>query len=80
MAAGWLAGAYEVVVDAIFGFGFKSDPRPPFDTILDDLSKCAALIVSVDVPSGWSVRSSRAHGNTEKKQNKTKNKRFRNTA
>eukprot|EP00904_Undaria_pinnatifida_P001076 jgi/Undpi1/1096/HiC_scaffold_10.g04559.m1 len=48
-------GAYDVVVDAIFGFGFKGNPRPPFDTILADLSKSATPVVSVDVPSGWSV-------------------------
>lgn len=53
----WLTGAYDVVVDAIFGFGFKGDPRAPFDTILDDLSKCTPPVVSIDVPSGWSVRS-----------------------
>ena len=46
-----------MVVDAIFGFGFKGDPRAPFGTILEDLSKCATPVVSVDVPSGWSVRS-----------------------
>ncbi|CBN77089.1 pyridoxamine 5-phosphate oxidase, putative [Ectocarpus siliculosus] len=54
-AAGDL-GSYDVVLDAMFGFGFKGDPRPPFDTILKDLSKSGATpVVSVDVPSGWSV-------------------------
>ncbi|CAM9307456.1 unnamed protein product [Ectocarpus sp. 4 AP-2014] len=54
-AAGDL-GDYDVVLDAMFGFGFKGDPRPPFDTILKDLSKSGAIpVVSVDVPSGWSV-------------------------
>lgn len=46
---------YDVVLDAMFGFGFKGDPRPPFDTILQDLSRGKTPVVSVDVPSGWSV-------------------------
>lgn len=49
-------GAYDLVLDAMFGFGFKGDPRPPFDVILKDLSKGGATpVVSIDVPSGWSV-------------------------
>lgn len=47
-----------MVLDAMFGFGFKGDPRPPFDTILQDLSGAETAVVSVDVPSGWSVRTS----------------------
>ncbi|CAM9454184.1 unnamed protein product [Hapterophycus canaliculatus] len=61
-AAGDLGTRYDVVVDAMFGFGFKGDPRPPFDTILKDLSSCALPIVSVDVPSGWSVDEGDATG------------------
>lgn len=50
------SGEYDVVLDAMFGFGFKGDPRPPFDTILKDLSRQETTpVVSVDVPSGWSV-------------------------
>ena len=30
-----LAQRYAVVIDAMFGFSFKGDPRPPFDTILE---------------------------------------------
>ncbi|CAM9739720.1 unnamed protein product [Laminaria digitata] len=61
-------GAYDVVVDAIFGFGFKGDPRPPFDTILEDLSKCSTPVVSIDVPSGWSVDEGDATGGGLKPQ------------
>lgn len=50
------AGDYDIVLDALFGFGFKGNPRPPFDIILKDLSKGTIPVVSVDVPSGWSVR------------------------
>lgn len=33
-AAGPLSQQCDVVLDAIFGFSFKGDPRPPFDDIL----------------------------------------------
>lgn len=57
----FVSGDYDVVLDAMFGFGFKGDPRPPFDTILDDLSKQRTTpVVSVDVPSGWSVSETHA--------------------
>lgn len=49
--------SYDVVLDAMFGFGFKGHPRPPFDVILEDLAKGSLPVVSVDVPSGWSVSS-----------------------
>ena len=32
-----LKDKFDVVVDAMFGFGFKGPPRPPFDTILERL-------------------------------------------
>jgi len=56
-AAGPLAQQYDVVLDAIFGFSFKGDPRPPFDEILKALSPSNAPppIVSVDAPSGWGI-------------------------
>eukprot|EP00752_Nemacystus_decipiens_P007308 g6539.t1 len=61
-AAGDL-GEFDVVLDAMFGFGFKGDPRPPFDTILKDLSRQETTpVVSVDVPSGWSVDDGDAAG------------------
>jgi NAD(P)H-hydrate repair Nnr-like enzyme with NAD(P)H-hydrate epimerase domain len=33
-AAGPLGSQFDLVVDAIFGFSFKGQPRAPFDTIL----------------------------------------------
>ena len=43
---------YDVIVDAIFGFSFKGDVRPPFDDILSTLVEVKKPIASVDVPSG----------------------------
>eukprot|EP00850_Spirogloea_muscicola_P010451 SM000061S19278 [mRNA] locus=s61:502661:506248:+ [translate_table: standard] len=54
-----LASEFDLVVDAIFGFSFRGAPRPPFDTILQQLASLEGAarpqIVSVDVPSGWHV-------------------------
>lgn len=55
MCVGSTGGNYDVILDGIFGFGFKGDPRPPFDTILKDLSRSSIPVVSIDVPSGWSA-------------------------
>lgn len=55
----------DVILDAIFGFSFKGPPRPPFASALEALGSESRLefvgrvtrppIVSVDIPSGWSV-------------------------
>lgn len=44
--------AYNLVVDAIFGFSFKGAVREPFGSILDTLKKSTVPIASVDIPSG----------------------------
>lgn len=47
---------YAVIVDAIFGFSFRGEPRPPFDAVLKTIQTASnAVTVAVDVPSGWSV-------------------------
>ena len=59
-------GRYDVIVDAIFGFSFKGEPREPFKTALRQISEAqgkgavdsnreGTVILSVDVPSGWNV-------------------------
>eukprot|EP00612_Vaucheria_litorea_P004948 CAMPEP_0171461930 /NCGR_PEP_ID=MMETSP0945-20130129/6175_1 /TAXON_ID=109269 /ORGANISM="Vaucheria litorea, Strain CCMP2940" /LENGTH=161 /DNA_ID=CAMNT_0011988363 /DNA_START=100 /DNA_END=582 /DNA_ORIENTATION=+ len=44
---------YELIVDSIFGFSFKGEIRPPFDTIIENMISSKVPIISVDVPSGW---------------------------
>jgi NAD(P)H-hydrate epimerase len=44
-----------VILDAIFGFSFRSPVRPPFDKVLPLLHQSGLPIVSVDIPSGWDV-------------------------
>ena len=34
LEGGALAGRFALVLDALFGFSFKGDPRPPFDALL----------------------------------------------
>ncbi|MES1919451.1 NAD(P)H-hydrate epimerase [Bonamia ostreae] len=55
---------FDIIVDAIFGFGFKALPREPFYGILkvileyilwQFLARTKVPIVSIDVPSGWDV-------------------------
>ena len=45
----------DVVLDAIFGFSFRGEPREPFKSVLSALQRSGKLIVSVDIPSGWDV-------------------------
>ncbi|ROL45054.1 NAD(P)H-hydrate epimerase [Anabarilius grahami] len=47
--------AYNLVVDAIFGFSFKGAVREPFGDILSQLKKITVPIASIDIPSGWDV-------------------------
>ncbi|XP_015239918.1 PREDICTED: NAD(P)H-hydrate epimerase [Cyprinodon variegatus] len=54
--------AYNLVVDAIFGFSFKGAVREPFGSILDVLKKTTAPIASIDIPSGWDVEQGSADG------------------
>lgn len=50
--------AYNLVIDAIFGFSFKGAVREPFGSILDVLKKTTVPIVSIDIPSGgWVPKS-----------------------
>ncbi|TIB33866.1 hypothetical protein E3P84_02026 [Wallemia ichthyophaga] len=51
-----------VVLDAIFGFSFKGDPRPPFDGPIAALKDSDRPIVSVDIPSAWDVEKGNVNG------------------
>ena len=49
-----LREGHDLVLDSIFGFSFKGDPRPPFDSILEALKPPAnpPTLVAIDSPSG----------------------------
>lgn len=43
---------FDMIVDCIFGIGFKGEPRPPFDKVFDAVNASGAKVVSIDTPSG----------------------------
>lgn len=47
--------AYDILVDALFGFSFKPPVRSKFLPVMDALSVTNKPICSIDIPSGWSV-------------------------
>jgi len=53
---------YKLVVDAIFGFSFKGNARPPFGDVLSALKEVKIPICSIDVPSGWHVEDGNPSG------------------
>lgn len=48
--------AYNLVIDAIFGFSFKGAVREPFGSVLETLNKTTVPIASIDIPSGQSSK------------------------
>lgn len=59
-----LSNDFDILLDAMFGFSFHGNPRPPFDDLIQRvISLCSnhrpqqrsPVIVSVDIPSGWHV-------------------------
>jgi NAD(P)H-hydrate epimerase len=51
--------SFDAIVDAVFGFSFKGEPREPFATALKQMQQAqneeGVPVISVDVPSGWNV-------------------------
>lgn len=43
---------YDVVVDALFGTGFRGEPRPDAAALIARMNAAGAPVVSVDLPSG----------------------------
>lgn len=56
----------DVIVDCIFGIGFKGKPRPPFDKVFDCVNLNNAFVVSVDTPSGTDATTGKACENAVK--------------
>ncbi|SOV19606.1 pyridoxal 5'-phosphate synthase, putative [Plasmodium gaboni] len=48
---------YDLIIDSIFGFSFKGEPRKPFDEIIQMINNSNKVVVSVDVPSGINIDS-----------------------
>jgi ADP-dependent NAD(P)H-hydrate dehydratase / NAD(P)H-hydrate epimerase len=45
----------EVVIDALFGTGFRGEPRPDAVRLIDEVNASGAPVVAVDLPSGIDV-------------------------
>jgi NAD(P)H-hydrate epimerase len=45
-------GGYDVVVDALFGTGFRGEPRADAAELIERINAAPAPVVSVDLPSG----------------------------
>lgn len=59
-----------MVLDAIFGFSFRGDPREPFKSALEALvttrTHRSLPTVSVDIPSSWGVDSGKDESDLSK--------------
>lgn len=55
-------GPYDLIIDAIFGFGFIGEPTSPYKEIIAWMKNHGKPIVSVDVPSGWPVDGAPSNG------------------
>ena len=43
---------YDVIVDAVFGTGFRGEPRPDAAAVIERINAAGVPVVSVDLPSG----------------------------
>jgi NAD(P)H-hydrate epimerase len=54
---------YNIIIDAVFGFGFNGHVRSPFDEIIRYMrTSKEAQLVAIDVPSGWQVDAENHEG------------------
>src|SRR6188768_2035050 len=57
----WLESA-GAVVDAIFGTGFKGEPREPAAAAIEAINRCGAPVVACDIASGVDASSGEVEG------------------
>jgi NAD(P)H-hydrate epimerase len=53
---------YDVVVDALFGTGFRGAPRPPAAALIERMNASGAPVVAVDLPSGVNASTGEVEG------------------
>lgn len=56
----------DLIIDALFGIGLKSEVKNPFREIVDFVNSCNKVIVAVDVPSGIDANSGNVMGSAIK--------------
>jgi len=47
----------DFIVDAIFGFSFKTPLREPFPSIITHMEETSLPVLSVDAPSSWDIEA-----------------------
>lgn len=52
----------DLVIDAIFGIGFKGVTKKPLADIIDIINEAGKPIIAVDVPSGLEANTGKVHG------------------
>jgi len=52
----------DIIVDAIFGTGFKGAPTEPYLSIINEINMSDAKVVSLDLPSGCSSDNGKLNG------------------
>nr|CDS24247.1 apolipoprotein A I binding protein [Echinococcus granulosus] len=50
-----LESSYDLIVDALFGFGFRPPLKPDFAETVQRIASLKVPLASIDVPSGWDV-------------------------
>jgi NAD(P)H-hydrate epimerase len=53
---------YDVIVDALFGTGFRGEPRPDAAELIRRMNEADAPVIAIDVPSGVDSSSGEATG------------------
>ncbi|MBN2307019.1 NAD(P)H-hydrate epimerase [Candidatus Peregrinibacteria bacterium] len=48
---------FDLIIDGLFGFSLKGNPRPPIDKIIEQINCSKVPVLAVDVPSGLEVFS-----------------------
>ncbi len=57
-----LDGAPDAIIDALFGTGFRGEPRPDAAALIERINGAGVPVVSVDVPSGVDASSGEVPG------------------
>src|SRR5204863_4139121 len=55
-------GSPGVVVDALFGTGFRGEPRPAAARLIEQINGLGAEVIAVDVPSGVNASTGEVAG------------------
>ncbi len=61
-AVGGDLGSPDVIIDALFGTGFRGEPRPEAAALIEAMNAAGAPVVAVDIPSGVDASSGEVAG------------------